>query len=122
MAHAAIDVSDGLLADLGHILQRSGVAAELDQTALPRAALDAAPPDYAALAWDCLLAGGDDYEILFVAPPQQDDAVRSLGQRLGLALAAIGRIGSGPAGEILLRGPDGRLTAPPGHRGFDHFR
>jgi thiamine-monophosphate kinase len=121
MAHAAIDVSDGLLADLGHILERSGVAAELDQTALPRAALDAAPRGYTELAWECLLAGGDDYEIVFAAPPEHDTAVRRLGQRVGLALAAIGRIGPGPAGEILLRGPDGRLTAPSRHRGFDHF-
>jgi thiamine-monophosphate kinase len=60
IASAAIDVSDGLLADVGHIAEQSKVAAELDYDALPRAPALAALPD-ANLADECILGGGDDY-------------------------------------------------------------
>ena len=68
LASSAIDVSDGLLADLGHITERSRVGAELDYEALPRSAMLASCPDR-ALADACILAGGDDYELLFTASP-----------------------------------------------------
>ena len=121
LASAAIDVSDGLLADLGHILECSDVAVEIEQAWLPRAALAAAPKGAEALAWDCLLAGGDDYELIFTAEPAQEAAIRALGERLGLAIAPIGTIAAGRAGEIALRGPGGRPTPLGGRRGFDHF-
>jgi thiamine-monophosphate kinase len=66
IAAAAIDVSDGLLADLGHVLERSKVAAEVDFEALPRSADLRACADR-TLADECLLAGGDDYELVFTA-------------------------------------------------------
>src|SRR5262245_2485167 len=68
IATAAIDVSDGLLADVGHIAEQSQVGAEIDYEALPRAAALAACPDR-SLADECLLGGGDDYELAFTAPP-----------------------------------------------------
>ncbi|MCX6917538.1 MAG: thiamine-phosphate kinase, partial [Verrucomicrobia bacterium] len=67
LASAAIDVSDGLLADLGHILERSGVAATVHADRLPDAVARACPND-PGLARHCLLAGGDDYELVFTAP------------------------------------------------------
>ncbi|MDP3086285.1 MAG: thiamine-phosphate kinase, partial [Rubrivivax sp.] len=67
LASSAIDLSDGLLGDLGHVLRRSGVAAVVDVDALPRSAGLAAQP--LALQHQCLLAGGDDYELLFSAAP-----------------------------------------------------
>jgi thiamine-monophosphate kinase len=118
LAHAVIDVSDGLLADLGHILERSAVSAVLELEALPEAALAAAPS--AEFGRACLLGGGDDYELTFTAAPEDDRAVAAAGRRLGIALTAIGEIGGGPAGEIrLVDGAGNAVRLPP--VGFDHF-
>ena len=78
IASAAIDVSDGLVADLGHILETSGVGAELRADALP---LSAAARDLPG-ARDAALSGGDDYELLFTAPPEAARA-RSRRSRAG---------------------------------------
>ncbi len=67
VAHSAIDISDGLLADLGHILERSDVAAEIELAALPASAILRRYLDRVA-ACSALLAGGDDYELCFTAP------------------------------------------------------
>ncbi len=111
LATAAIDVSDGLLGDLGHILAASGVGARLDVDALPRSAVLAAQA--AALQRTCLLAGGDDYELVFTAPP---------GARLpdvGVALTRIGVIEAEPG----LRVVDARGAAVEhGLQSFDHFK
>lgn len=119
VAHAVIDISDGLLADLRHILEQSAVGAELDEALLPRNAFQAAPED-ASLARQCLLSGGDDYELLFTAAPDKEGAIRNIGSRLALPLTAIGKIVPAPTGEIRLRDRDG-LTAVPDVCGFDHF-
>ncbi len=118
VASAAIDVSDGLLADIGHILERSGLAADLDFERLPRAALEACAD--AALARNALLAGGDDYELAFTAPPARRRDIEALSAKLGLPLARIGSLRDGPAGEIVLRDAAGN-PMPVGRRGFDHF-
>ena len=118
LASAAIDVSDGLLADLGHILERSALAADIDFAGLPRTALEAGTD--AALAQQCLLAGGDDYELAFAAPPDRHADIEALAARLGLPLACIGRLRAGPAGELVLRDAAGR-PMPVGRRGYDHF-
>lgn len=117
VASAAIDVSDGLLADLGHILERSGVAAELDFLRLP------APQAVASRLSDpivrrCLLAGGDDYELCFTAPPDRADAVVAAGRMAGVAVTRIGRVLAG-AGLVLI-GPDA-VTVAITERGYDHF-
>ena len=111
IATAALDVSDGLLGDLGHILAASGVGARIDVDALPRSAVLAAQPS--ALQRECLLAGGDDYELVFTAPA---------GARLpdvGVPLTRIGRIEAAPG----LRVVDAQ-GAPVDHglRSFDHFK
>ena len=116
IASAAIDVSDGLLADLGHILERSGVGARLQLDRLPAAALAACPDQ--ALARDCLLGGGDDYELLFTASAGRHDEIAALVGELGLALTRIGSIVSG--NTLTLQDADGRAVPVP-HRGFDHF-
>jgi thiamine-monophosphate kinase len=118
LAHAVIDVSDGLLADLGHVLERSAVSAVLELEALPGAALAAAPD--AEFGRSCLLGGGDDYELTFTAAPERDVAIAALGRRLGLPLTAIGEIGGGPAGEIRLVDGAGNSVRLPA-AGFDHF-
>lgn len=127
LASAAIDVSDGLLADLGHILERSGVAATVHADRLPDAAMRACPGN-PGLAQDCLVAGGDDYELLFTAPVHRHAAIANLATSTGLALSCIGSIVAGSPGaslganpgELTLLDADGKAL-PIRRRGFDHF-
>ena len=118
VATAMLDVSDGLLGDLGHILECSATGAIIDVGALPLAALRDNGADE-ALARRCLLGGGDDYELLFAAPAARRADVEALAGQLGLALHRIGELGAEP-GTLWLREADGRLV--PGTRsGYDHF-
>ena len=118
IATAMLDVSDGLLGDLGHILECSATGAIIDVGALPLAALRDNGADE-ALARRCLLGGGDDYELLFAAPAARRADVEALAGQLGLALHRIGELGAEP-GTLWLREADGRLV--PGTRsGYDHF-
>ncbi len=116
VASAAIDLSDGLVGDLGHVLARSGVAAVLDADALPRSAVLATMP--LALQRLCTLAGGDDYELLFTAPPSARTAVLAAAARTGVAVTRCGRIEAGSG----LRLVDAHGEPLPGDwAGFDHF-
>ena len=118
IATSCIDVSDGLLGDLAHILERSHVGAVLDAPSLPLAALLAtgAPPGSAR---HCLLSGGDDYELLFTAAPGARATLGALGARLGVALHRIGFI-TAQAGEIMLHEADGQRVSLAA-AGYDHF-
>lgn len=116
LAHAAIDISDGLLADLGHILERSAVAAEVFATQLPYLPAGADP----ALARRCQLAGGDDYELLFTAAPSQRLAMAELAAQLDLPLWRCGRIVEGATGALKLLDENGQ-PLPITDKGFDHF-
>jgi thiamine-monophosphate kinase len=116
LASAMIDVSDGVLADLGHICELSGVGARLELLRLPlseeyRAACGADP---FALA----LSGGEDYELLFCVPKGRLSEVELLLAGLGLPLSLIGEITKGSAVELVT--PQGGAYQP-GRRGFDHF-
>ena len=115
LASAAIDVSDGLLADLGHIAERSGVAAELFENQLPRLPVGADP----LLARHCQLAGGDDYELVFAAPAAKRHQLAELAAQLDLPLWRIGRIVDG-GGEVRLL-DEGGNALPLAGKGFDHF-
>jgi thiamine-monophosphate kinase len=119
VAHGCIDVSDGLAADLGHIGERSGLAAELRYADLPRsrALKGCADP---ALEQECLLAGGDDYELCFTAAPQVRARIEALARELGLTLTRIGVMIEGEAGAVSVRDAAGEAM-PLAHRGFDHF-
>jgi thiamine-monophosphate kinase len=110
LASAAIDVSDGLLADLGHILERSGVAAQIGYAVPPA-------PTFTRETW---LAGGDDYELLFTCAPDKDFAVIALGERLALPLRRIGQITSGAPGASRVTDTVGEDITPV-RRGYDHF-
>ncbi len=116
VASAAIDLSDGLAGDLGHILRRSGVGARVQAAALPRSAVLAAQP--LALQHECLLAGGDDYELLFTAPAAQHAAVLAAAQQAGVAVTRIGHIEAGDTLHVV----DAQGQPLPGrYTGFDHF-
>lgn len=90
VAHSAIDLSDGLLGDLGHVLQRSGCGARLDVDAVPRSDDLAAQP--LALQRLCTLAGGDDYELLFTAPAAKREAVAQAARAAGVPVTRIGQV------------------------------
>ncbi len=118
LARSAIDVSDGLLADLGHIAKASGVGAELRWEDIPRAEAIASCPDR-ALARDCLLAGGDDYELVFTAPPSRRSRIEAAGRRAGVPVAVIGATVAGRTG-VRVRDAKGRTVSTP-RAGFEHF-
>lgn len=115
IAHAAIDVSDGLVGDLGHILERSQAGAVVHYERIPRMA---GFPD-AVLEKDCVLSGGDDYELVFTAAPDQRGEVEALSRELGLALTAIGSIQQGPPKLQVLDAAGKPMDFSPA---FDHFR
>lgn len=117
LAHAAIDVSDGLAGDLAHIAERSGVAATLEYEAIPRPAAFRRLKS-AELERNCVLSGGDDYELLFTAPRAHRAELEALASELEIALTVIGATSAG-AGITVLDG----AGKPMAHRGgFDHFR
>jgi len=94
VASAALDVSDGLLGDLSHLLRRSGVGATVEADAVPRSAeLAAQPLEVQRL---CTLSGGDDYELLFTAAPAARERVAAAARAAGVAAARIGRIEAEP--------------------------
>ena len=114
IASAAIDVSDGLVADLGHILEVSGVGAELHADALPLSDAARGLPG----ARDAALSGGDDYELLFTAPPERRAEIEALARRLDLPLTRIGAIHAEPGLHVL--DEKGR-ELPVRKAGWQHF-
>jgi thiamine-monophosphate kinase len=117
IASSAIDVSDGLAGDLGHILERSGVAAAVRWGAVPRsAALQRLSMER---QWQCVFEGGDDYELLFTAPPTAAGAVESVARASGVTVARIGSIHAGRGLRVVDERGSAVDIAP---RAFDHFR
>ncbi|KAF1054014.1 MAG: Thiamine-monophosphate kinase [Delftia tsuruhatensis] len=119
IASSALDVSDGLLGDLGHILEQSRVGASLD-TRLITPLLDAGrhTPLTIDLLHQCTLSGGDDYELCFTAPADRRDAVQAAGRDSATRVTRIGCIEEQPG--LRLIGPDGAAMAPR-WTSFDHF-
>ena len=119
LATSAIDVSDGLLADVGHIAERSGVAIELRYAQLPRSrALNACTDE--RLGQECLLAGGDDYELAFTARADAHATVAAVAPELGLALTCIGTVSAGVPGSVAVYDAAGKMMQI-ASKGFDHF-
>jgi len=117
LAHACIDISDGLLADLGHICAASGVAAEIEAALLPRSsALLELYDEISALHF--ALSGGDDYELCFTVPAQRLADVQASLSRLGCGVTKIGRIVEGQG--VRVRGTDNAWLAVD-DRGWEHF-
>lgn len=112
LATSAIDISDGLAQDLGHILAASGVGATVELARLPSSPVLAALPE--AMAWRHQLAGGDDYELLFTLPPEAAGRLHELPE----PVAVIGRIEAEPG--LRLIAPDGAPFTL-AHQGHDHF-
>ena len=119
LANAAIDISDGLVADLGHVCAASGMTATIVAPRVPlseaaRAAVDADPGLMGAV-----LTGGDDYELLFTCAPDDTPAVAALSRELDLPLSAIGQVAEGDGGVRVIDA-DGRDMVL-GDTGYRHF-
>jgi thiamine-monophosphate kinase len=123
IATAAIDLSDGLLADLGHIARRSGLAARLFRSDFPPLPTPDVPE---ATALEAFLAGGDDYELCFSAPPQARARLFALAVELEIRLWRIGTLSlpdaAAPPGAVALFGSNGQALPLPESAGYDHFR
>jgi len=117
LARAAIDVSDGLAGDLGHILKRSAVGAVVHYERLPKDAAFGKMKD-AELEKQCVLSGGDDYELLFAAARDRHGAVEAVAKELGIALSPIGELNS-QQGKLTVLDASGKPMSYRG--GYDHF-
>jgi thiamine-monophosphate kinase len=118
VASSAIDVSDGLLADLGHILNASQVGARIEAAALP---VSPVLRSYLSqpLGRQCALSGGDDYELCFTAPARSNAEIQRIGARLGLPLTPIGKVVA--SRDCIVHDAFGNpINAGAG--GYDHFR
>ncbi len=118
LATAALDISDGLVADLGHVATGSGLAAEVEAQAVPlstaaRAALTADPG-----LREVVLGGGDDYELLFAAPPDTVAAIAALAEDVALPLTRIGAMAAGTGVRVL---DEAGAPIPLAKAGWSHF-
>ncbi|MFN7927461.1 MAG: AIR synthase-related protein [Blastocatellia bacterium] len=124
LAQAMMDVSDGLLQDLMHICEESGVDAAVECAAVPVADAAFTIAEAAEVAFSWALGGGEDYELLFTAAPRRETKLRQCAAKYGVAITRIG--------EIIARDPaqlqpqvfllqDGRVDLPT-VTGYDHFR
>lgn len=124
IATSAADLSDGLAGDLGHILKASAVGASLTAEETTKIVAAGAHPSGAGAPFDAetllrvALTGGDDYELVFTAPPKARAAVRAAAQASATPVTRIGRIEAEPG--LRLVGADGRVS-PLAARAFDHF-
>ena len=123
LAHAMMDVSDGLAQDLAHICEESGVDAIVDFDAVPIAESVRLVQPAQEAAFSLAVSGGEDYELLLTAPPANDEALLRLAAECKLPLTRMGEIIarriSQPAPQLFLRTTDGvdLLTVT----GYDHF-
>ncbi len=119
IASAMVDISDGLMQDIGHILRASDVGARISLDKVP------VDPDIARLSatlmrapWDWVLSGGDDYALAVTVPPTAADALRQLSDKVGFGAAPIGKI-TEQRGVVLV-GPDGTPTQWDAGPGYEH--
>lgn len=119
LVSAMIDLSDGLLADLGHICQQSGCGAEIELAQVPRS------PQFASLVaaaapsfWQLLVAGGEDYELCFTASPTQRAAILETANSAGIPVTVIGKVTD--SGRVVAHLPDGS-NFQPSASGYTHF-
>lgn len=118
LATAMIDLSDGLLADLGHLLQASGVGARIETERLPLSPLFRCYLEKEPALLELALAGGEDYELLWSAPPQAGSELTALAEALALPLTCIGTMVATPG--LTVNGADGRPLRLE-RSGFNHF-
>ncbi|MDQ3026432.1 MAG: thiamine-phosphate kinase [Pseudomonadota bacterium] len=118
LATSAIDVSDGLLADLTHICRLSGVGATVDLASVPVSSIGAKHIN-SDEGRNAILAGGDDYELCFTAHPNSRESIDDLTDVFGIPITRVGQIKRGKGVSLL--GSDGKPVKIDG-RGYDHFK
>lgn len=118
LAHAALDVSDGLIADLGHICETSGRGAVVRGGDVPLSPAARRVIASGRVSLETLITGGDDYELLFCAPPSASAALQAISRRSGVAITAIGEITDDP--HIRVLDPDGAEICL-NRAGYTHF-
>jgi thiamine-monophosphate kinase len=118
VARAAMDVSDGLVQDLGHLCRAAGCGADITAAALPLSAAASAALARDAALLPLLLTGGDDYELLFAAAPEDAAAVQAASATAGVAVTRLGRFVTGDA-VVVRDGSGAAITLPQG--GWSHF-
>jgi thiamine-monophosphate kinase len=116
LASSAIDVSDGLVADCGHLAKASGLDLVIDTGRLPRAPSFQSLPDEEVRSW--ILTGGDDYELAFTAEPAQREALTKLAASLDIPLTRIGQAQAGDGRTLIRHNGDYQTLA---ENGFQHF-
>jgi thiamine-monophosphate kinase len=117
VASAMIDLSDGLAADLGHILESSGAGASVDLAALPLSREVRGEIEQTG-DWALAVSSGDDYELCFTLPPERRDRLADIVRGSGCAVSVIGCIDGGDG--LRCRLPDGSPWCTP-RPGYDHF-
>ncbi len=117
LAHGAIDISDGLLSDLGHITKASNVGATIQLNKLPCSLFISKHLNEKQIQ-QCLLAGGDDYELCFTAPQKLRAKIEKMSAELHLPIALIGNIHAG-SGLVVLDQNKQKITLE--KTGYDHF-
>jgi thiamine-monophosphate kinase len=118
IADAAMDISDGLVQDLGHICKASNVSATIEQAKIPLSPAAAELVENDEALWETVLAGGDDYELLFTAPADKKFAIAALAAELHLPITAIGSVGEGNGVTVLDEAGDPIKLSK---TGFKHF-
>ncbi len=115
--HAGLDISDGLMADLGHVLEASGVGAEIEQSSLPVS--DQLKRSFPEQAYQWALTGGEDFELCLIAPRSAVSACLQKAAELGLSLTPVGHISIEP-GLRVVDSSGQRITGLT--EGYDHFK
>jgi thiamine-monophosphate kinase len=118
VVHAAIDVSDGLVADLGHLCRQSSVSAVIEAASLPLSAGAAELVSEDPHLLETVLTGGDDYELLFAAPADREARIEEIARETGVPITAVGRIEAGEGVRVVDR--DGNALGL-ASAGFRHF-
>jgi len=119
LVNAMIDISDGLLADLGHICEQSGCGAEIQLGQLPLSpAFQAYAANQPVFPWHLAISGGEDYELCFTAPPCNHAAIQKISKTTGIPLTVVGKVTSSRQVQAIL--PDG-TNFQPSASGYTHF-
>lgn len=117
VASSAIDLSDGLLGDLRHVMKASGLGAQLRWADLPQDSIVAGLPE--PLRARCVLSGGDDYELLFTAAPSQTPRVLQASERCGVPVTPVGQMTR--QRSLAVVDEHGQPLEVSAYAGFDHF-